>query len=335
MKHSRLTSRASVPLIAALGLLSLGGVALASLPGSDAEPAASAAPVRLPAARAIPVRVDTLFLGGYAGGSFSQALRVLASDLSAAERGMIGRHLDKIFLPLLPDDGLGSSGRLRVAYERVVRPDGSTRSIQVLAAEAAVGGSLHKAFFLDAADRPGYYDELGRSLDPAAWVRPLEHTRVTSPFRMDRMHPILRRVLPHNGVDYAALAGTPVRATGDGSVTHAGPRGGYGNMVEVQHPNGYSTRYAHLSRIAPGVAEGRMVEQGEVIGYVGMTGLATGPHLHYEVRRRGQPVDPESVTPELGPARDLGFAQEWRSERRHLARLLGRAPTVLSVRRRG
>lgn len=335
MKRSTRAGGALVPL-ALGGLLGLAGFVLPawSRTAPDA-PASAPALVLLPAVRAVPGRVDTLYLGGYAGGSFSQALRTLASDLSDAERTMVGRHLDKIFLPLLPDDGLGSGGRLRVAYERVVRPDGSTRSIQVLAAEAAVNGSLHKAFFFDAPERPGYFDERGQSLDPAAWARPLVAARVTSPFRMDRMHPILRRILPHTGIDYAAAHGTPVRATGDGSVVFASRRGGYGNLVEVQHPNGYSTRYAHLSRIAPGVSDGSMVSQGDVIGYVGATGLATGPHLHYEVRRRGRPVDPESVAPDEGPGRDLGFAPEWRSERRQLARLLAKAPTLLSVRRRG
>ena len=323
-----------MPLAAAAAILCLGGVAVASWSRPEAPSGPGPAPVLLPAVQATPGRVDTLFLGGYAEGSFSRALRTLASDLSDGERAMIGRHLDKIFLPRLPEDGLGSGGRLRVAYERVVRPDGSTRSIQVLAAEAAVDGSLHKAFFFDGNDKPGYFDEMGRSLDPSTWARPLEAARVTSGFRLDRMHPILRRVLPHTGIDYAAVTGTPVRATGDGSVAFAARRGGYGNLVEVQHPNGYSTRYAHLSRIAPGVFAGRTVSQGDVIGYVGMTGLATGPHLHYEVRRRGRPVDPESVA-DAGPSVDLGLAPAWRRERRHLARLRAKAPTLLSTRRRG
>jgi hypothetical protein len=320
------------PLIAAvLAVLLLAVGAFAAWSPPEAPPAAEA-PETLPAVRAIPVTVDTLFLGGYARGSFREALRVLASDLSSGERVMIGRHLDKIFLPLLSDSGLGRGGRLRVACERVVRPDGSTRSIRVLAAEAAVGGALHTAFFYEEGAHPGYYDRMGRSLDPAAWAGPLERLQVTSPFGLARMHPILRRVLPHTGVDYAAAYGTPVRATGDGSVVYAAPRGGYGLLVEVLHPNGYTTRYAHLSRIA--VGEHREVSQGDVIGYVGATGLATGPHLHYEVRRLGRPVDPQAVAAE-GPLVDLGFDAAWRQERRHLAALLARAPTVLSVRDRG
>jgi hypothetical protein len=318
-------------IVAVLALLPLGAGAFAAWSPPEAPPEAEV-PETLPAARAIPVRVDTLFLGGYARGSFREALQVLASDLSGGERVMIGRHLDKIFLPLLPGSGLGSGGRLRVAYERVVRPDGSTRSIRVLAAEAAVDGSLHTAFFYENGAHPGYYDRMGRSLDPAAWAGPLERLQVTSPFGMSRMHPILRRVLPHTGVDYAAGHGTPVRATGDGNVVHAGPRGGYGNLVEVLHPNGYTTRYAHLSRIA--VGENQEVDQGEVIGYVGATGLATGPHLHYEVRRLGRPVDPQAVAAE-GALVDLGFDRDWRRERSHVAALLARAPTILSVRNRG
>src|SRR5690606_6821190 len=102
--------------------------------------------------------------------------------------------------------------------------------------------------------------------------------------------PILNRVLPHTGVDLAAPTGEPVRATADGIVASAGTQGGYGLLVDLQHPSGYSTRYGHLSRMAAGLRPGAAVSRGEVIGYVGMSGLATGPHLHYEVRRRGQPV---------------------------------------------
>jgi murein DD-endopeptidase MepM/ murein hydrolase activator NlpD len=249
-------------------------------------------PAVLPAVAATPITVDTLFIGGFARGTFTEALAVLASDLSMAEREMIGRHLDKIYQPTLQAEGLGKGGRLRLAYEVTRRPDGSTRSIQVLAAEAAVKGSLHPVYFFEDGDKPGYYSDLGRSLDPVAWKGPLSRMQVTSSFRMDRFHPILRRILPHTGVDLAAGHGTPVYATADGIVAFASARGGYGNLVEVRHPNGYSTRYAHLSRIAPGMYENRPVRQGEVVGYVGATGLATGPHLHYEVHVNGRAVDP-------------------------------------------
>lgn len=314
--------------VAVLVLLAIGAFAA----WADADSAAPAdPPAALPAARAVSFTLDTLFIGGFAQGGFVDALGELASDLSVAEREMIGRHLDKMFLPLLPQQGLGSGGRLRLAYERSMRPDGTTRSIQVLAAQAAVGGRMYTVFLYDQAERPGYYDDWGRSLDPVPWTGPLARLRVTSPFRMDRFHPILRRVLPHTGVDLAAAHGTPVFAAADGSVSYAAPRGGYGNLVEVTHPNGYATRYAHLSSIAGGVRAHVAVRQGDLLGYVGATGLATGPHLHYEVRRKGRPVDPMVFQPTATSSDDVGFEPAWRSERRALAHLLSRAPSMVST----
>lgn len=283
----------------------------------------------LPAVRAQPaVVVDTQFIGGYAKGTFAEALQTVAGDLSQAEREMIGRHLDKIFLPLLNQQGMPNGGRLRLAYERTRRPDGTTRAIQLLAAEAAVGGSLYTVFLYDHGDRPGYYDDWGKSLDPVPWAGPLPSMRVTSPFASSRFHPILHRVLPHLGVDLAAAYGTPVHAAADGSVSWAGPRGGYGNLIEVTHPNGYATRYGHLSAVA--VRPGEPVHQGQVIGYVGATGLATAPHLHYEVRRKGLPVDPMLVQPTATSSGDVGYDLGWRQERTALAELLARAPQVVS-----
>ena len=148
--------------------------------------------------------------------------------------------------------------------------------------------------------------------------------------RMRRMHPILQRELPHTGTDYVAALGTPVHATADGSVSEAGERGGYGLMVEIQHPNGYTTRYAHLSAIS--VQAGAPVQQGDLIGFSGMTGLVTGPHLHYEVRRQGRPVDPEGAAAQARLAADVGFDARWGQERRSLARLLARTPTLVRAR---
>ena len=315
--------------VAVLAAVVLGVGAVAAFAGPQgAQPVEG--PPSLPVVRARPSAVDTLLIGGFARGTFREALAVVASDLSVAEREMVGRHLDRMFLPILRDRALRGGGRLKVAYERVRRPDGTTRSIQVLAAQAAVGGGLHTLFFYEQGDQPGYYDDGGRSLDPRAWAGPLSVLRVSSPYRTDRMHPILRRVLPHNGIDYAAGYGTPVYATADGSVTWASTRGGYGNLVEVQHPNGYATRYGHLSSIV--VRPYQAVSQGDIVGYVGATGLATGPHLHYEVRRKGQPVDPALVTT-LASADEVGYDVSWRNERHALARLLARAPTVVSRRR--
>lgn len=317
--------------IAAIAAVVLGvGSAAAFAEPQPGLPVQTAQAAMLPAVRAVPSHIDTLLIGGYARGSFRAALDVIASDLSTAEREMVGRHLDKIFEPVV-QGAMQNGGRLKVAYERVRAADGTTRSIQVLAAQAAVGGGLHTLFFYEHGETPGYYDDLGQSLDPKAWSGPLAVMRVTSGFKLNRMHPILRRVLPHNGIDYAAAHGTPVFATADGSVSYASVRGGYGNMVEVQHPNGYATRYAHLSRIA--VRPYQPVRQGDVIGYVGATGLATGPHLHYEVRRKGQPVDPALAMAYEQTTESVGYDLAWRNERRVLQRLIARTPTVVRAQR--
>lgn len=312
--------------VLALGLASL------RLPDARAAAEVEGAPVRLAPVSALGLRLDTLLIGGYAGGSFSDAVRVLGGGLSPEEQSLVGGHLDKIFAGVVEPGGMGRAGRLRVAYERAVRPDGSTRAIRVLAAEAAVAGELHTAFYFEREGAPGYFDPFGRALDPGAWADPLQSPRVTSPFGAKRMHPILRRILPHTGVDYAASAGAPVRATGDGVVSIAGSRGGYGTMVEIQHPSGYSTRYAHLSELGPGVSTGALVRQGDIVGRVGMTGLATGPHLHYEVRRRGRPMDPRRVVAGAGVPAQLEAEPEWPRARQGLSYLLARAPAVLTSR---
>lgn len=288
---------------------------------------------QLPPASALGVRLDTLLLGGYASGSFREAVEMLGDDLSVQERLLIGQHLDRIFADVAPEDGLGRSGRLRVAYERAARPDGTTRSIRVLGAELASGGRVHTAYYFEGEGGAGYYDAFGRPLDSGAALSPVRIARVTSPFGNRRLHPILQRYLPHTGVDYAAPTGEPVVATGDGIVLAAGERGGYGLLVELQHPDGHGTRYAHLSRIADGIAPSRSVERGQVIGYVGMTGLATGPHLHYEVRRRGQPVDPELAMRTALFGSGVGGEGGWSEERRRIAALLARAPAVARLAR--
>ena len=324
--RSRAFARAAATLLATAACVAVAAHARTA-EAVESPPTHLLAPVR-----AVGIRMDTLFLGGYAGGSFTESMRVLASDLSSQERSMVGRHLDRIFDGVVETDGLGRTGRLRITYERSLRPDGSTRAIRVLAAEAAVAGRIHTAFFFERQDRPGYFDPLGRSLDPHSWAGPLADLHVTSPFGSGRMHPLLGRVLPHTGVDYAASSGTPVRATGDGVVVFAGARGGYGNLVEIQHPSGYTTRYAHLSWIDPFAAPGSAVQQGDVIGGAGMTGLATGPHLHYEVRRHGTPVDPQRIAAAAGISADVGLDPEWLSSRDHLSALLSRTPTMVRVR---
>jgi murein DD-endopeptidase MepM/ murein hydrolase activator NlpD len=142
---------------------------------------------------------------------------------------------------------------------------------------------------------------------------PMEFSRVTSGFSNARFHPIMREWRAHKGVDYAAPTGTPVRATGNAKVKFAGKQNGYGNVIELRHQGAFSTLYAHLSRLAPQVRTGARVAQGEVIGYVGQTGWATGPHLHYEFRVGGEQRNPLTVAlpsgDPLAPEHRLAFAE--------------------------
>lgn len=175
------------------------------------------------------------------------------------------------------------------------REDGSYRLASIDAIEMTVAGKRYEAyrFSLDG-ERFQYYDADGESLRRMFLRSPLKFTRISSRFGM-RFHPILRRRRPHNGVDYAAPTGTPVQASADGVVVQAGRNGGYGIFVKLRHGRRYTTSYAHLSRIASGITPGVRVEQGQVIGFVGSTGLSTGPHLDYRFTKDGRYVDPLSV----------------------------------------
>ena len=148
--------------------------------------------------------------------------------------------------------------------------------------------------FTNAAGKTRYYDKNGRSASKSLMRTPISGARISSGFGM-RRHPILGYTKMHSGIDFAVPYGTPIRAAGAGKVKHAAWRGAYGRAVVVQHSGGRSTLYAHMSRIATGLKRGRRVRQGQVIGYVGSSGRATGPHLHYEVRMKNKPVNPRRV----------------------------------------
>lgn len=143
--------------------------------------------------------------------------------------------------------------------------------------------------------RASYFTPDGTSMRKAFLRTPVKFGRVSSRFNLKRRHPILHRIRAHRGVDYAAPPGTPVRATGDGKIIYVGRKGGYGRTVILRHGSTYTTLYAHLSRYAKGARSGKRVQQGDVIGYVGRSGLATGPHLHYEFQVRGVHRNPLTV----------------------------------------
>ena len=183
--------------------------------------------------------------------------------------------------------------RFEVLIERLESPEGERRFGKILAARVDVAATPSYAFYFEGETaRGGFYDDKGRSLRRAFLRAPLQYRRISSRFG-GRYHPILNRWRSHQGTDYAAAWGTPVRATADGIVTHAGPEGGYGNLIEVRHANGIRTRYGHLSKFAKGLRVGQRVTQDQTIGYVGSTGLSTGPHLHYEFLVNGRATNPQ------------------------------------------
>jgi murein DD-endopeptidase MepM/ murein hydrolase activator NlpD len=183
-----------------------------------------------------------------------------------------------------------------VTYEEIWRDGAYLKDGPIEAAEFVNQGREFRAVrFTDPEGHSSYYTPEGRSLHKAFLRAPVEFTRVSSRFNSARHHPILNLIRAHKGVDYAAPIGTPVHAAGDGRIRFAGSRGGYGNCVEIEHSRSIVTLYGHLSRFARGTRTGAHIAQGTVIAYVGMTGLATGPHLHYEYRVNGVFKNPQTV----------------------------------------
>ncbi|HEX2191175.1 MAG TPA: peptidoglycan DD-metalloendopeptidase family protein [Longimicrobiaceae bacterium] len=247
----------------------------------------------------VAVRTDTAALAGEVSSSLYRAVMdARGADVPRAERERIVDLLaDKIFAWQIDfSRDLRPGDSYRILYERQVRPDGTARSWRVIGALFDLSGKEHAAFWHRLPDgSEDYYDRDGESLRRAFLRAPLEFRRISSAFSTGRFHPILKKSRPHHGIDYAASAGTPIRAVGDGVVTKAGWGGGYGNVVEIRHKRAYSSRYAHMRGFASGIRPGTRVRQGDVIGYVGSTGLSTGPHLHYEFHENGRPINPTSI----------------------------------------
>ncbi|MEO9135096.1 MAG: peptidoglycan DD-metalloendopeptidase family protein [Casimicrobiaceae bacterium] len=186
--------------------------------------------------------------------------------------------------------------RFAVLYETRYVDGEPAATGRVLAAEFENGSTTLRAFLWRApGGAEGYYNEDGRNSRNAFLRSPMEFSRITSGFTLARLDPILHTIRAHQGTDFAAPIGTPVRATADGEVTLVGQQTGYGNVIILKHDGRYSTVYGHLSRFADDLRNGARVHQGQTIGYVGQTGWATGPHLHYELRVDGQPRDPMTV----------------------------------------
>lgn len=206
---------------------------------------------------------------------------------------------------------LRKGDRFSVIYESIASEGKPSRTGRILAAEFINDGKAYQAVWFGDREKGGYYSPDGKSLRKAFLRSPLEFSRVTSGFSTARFHPVLQTWRAHKGVDYGAPIGTKVRATGDGVVEFAGTQGGYGKVVVIRHQGRYSTVYGHLSRFGPGIRVGAHVAQGETIAFTGQSGLATGPHLHYEFRVDGVHQNPLTValpgTPPLSPQQLAGF----------------------------
>jgi murein DD-endopeptidase MepM/ murein hydrolase activator NlpD len=192
----------------------------------------------------------------------------------------------------------------RIIYEEKTRHDGLTKIGHIIAAEFNTKGKSHYAFlFENEAGFADYFDADGKSLRKQLLKAPLSYSRISSSFSSRRYHPVLHHYSPHLGIDYAAPAGTPVQATGDGTVMTATRNKANGKYVKIRHNNNYISYYLHLSRFGPGIKSSVKVKQGQVIGYVGSTGYATGAHLDYRVKKNGRFVNPRSL--KLPPAKPV------------------------------
>jgi murein DD-endopeptidase MepM/ murein hydrolase activator NlpD len=191
---------------------------------------------------------------------------------------------------------LRKGDKFTVIYEMTYINGEAARTGRILSAEFVNHGQAYRAAYFQTTEYTGnYYSPEGKSMRKAFMRSPIEFSRVSSGFSKSRFHPVLNKWRAHKGVDYAAPIGTKVKVTSDGTVAFVGKQGGYGNVVMVNHQGRYTTVYGHLSRFAGGLRKGQHVGQGQIVGYVGMTGMTSGPHLHYEFKQSGIQRDPLKV----------------------------------------
>lgn len=238
------------------------------------------------------VHLDTqtrrLSARGTVDGSLSRSLAEAGVSAGVATQlAHIYRYRANLSRHMHPGD------QFSVVYDAEYADDKRVATGPVIAASITTGGQNLKAFrAINDAGEARYYDATGKPYEPSLSRHPVHYSRVSSPFNPNRLHPILHIRRPHWGVDLAAPRGTPIHAGGDGVVTFVGRKHGYGRIVQLRHFDGYRTRYGHMYQFADDLEKGDHVRKGQVIGYVGATGEATGPHLHYEIRRNGRAHNP-------------------------------------------
>jgi len=224
---------------------------------------------------------NSLFLAGHAAG--------MSDNLTMQLANIFGWDIDFVL-------DIRNGDRFRVLYEELYLDGEKVGEGNILAAEFWNQGRHLTAYrFQTRSGDTDYFDSQGRSMRKAFIRTPVAFSRISSRFNLGRKHPILNKVRAHRGIDYAAPSGTPIKAAGNGKVIFAGVKGGYGNVLILKHGQRYSTLYAHMRSFAKGMRVGSRVTQGQTIGYVGMSGLATGPHLHYEFRVDGVHRNPQTV----------------------------------------
>ena len=259
------------------------------------------------------------------GDEFKEIIKHADSEKSIrVASGKVTSTLWDAVVPLLPDESVfadmvdifgweidfmtetQTGDAFKIIYEVYQRNGKFVKAGKILAAEYTLGGVPYQAYlYQDSSGHRDYYNEKGYSLRKALLKSPLNYRKISSRFSYARRHPIYRTIRPHLGVDYAAAAGTPVVSPGDGAVTYRGWKGGFGRYIEIRHSFGLVTTYGHLSSFAKGLSVGSRVSQGQVIGFVGSTGDATGPHLDYRVKRHGVYIDPLKMTlPAALPVRE-------------------------------
>jgi murein DD-endopeptidase MepM/ murein hydrolase activator NlpD len=264
-------------------------------------------------------KVDTLTLSGTIQSSLFSALdKSSDGSLPRAERAELAFSLADIFeyrVDMSKD--LKDGDKFHILVERLQKPNGAIIVNKILGARLALSGTEVEAIRFDSHAASGqYFDGSGKSLRAAFLRAPVAFRRISSIFG-GRRHPVLGIWRKHKGTDYAAAMGTPVRAVGDGVVVFAGRKGGYGNVIDIRHRNGFVSRYGHLRSFANGIHRGSHVTIGSTIGAVGMSGLATGPHLHFEILVNGVQRDPKIALQMKGgdpiPSSEKGVFQELRN----------------------
>jgi murein DD-endopeptidase MepM/ murein hydrolase activator NlpD len=210
-----------------------------------------------------------------------------------------------------------------VIYEVLHHEGEMLKEGRILAAEFRNRGQTIKAILnIDDVSHESYFSDNGKAMHKAFLRNPVHFSRISSKFNLNRKHPVLNKIRAHKGVDYSAPTGTKIRATADGKISFLGPKGGYGNTIEIQHGGKYSTLYAHLSKFTRKLKIGTIVKQGEVIGEVGQSGLATGPHLHYEFRINGQHINPLTVELPQAQPMALKYIEKFKNQSNLLGSML-------------